>query len=129
MTRLSGASRSRTAGPRAVRRSAGLVALALPFLLTACVTDTGGSGAAPPTLSANCQRSYQSYLQERTPGFFVTDVSGRICGYNYCPAAVTDCRAAYPGPILRSCEEQSGLDCYIYARGRTINWQGPPTGK
>lgn len=122
-----GGSRPKAKARRAVRRSAGLIALALPFVLTACVTS--GSGAPPPTLSANCQRTYQSYLQEPTPGFFVTDISGRICGYNYCPGQVTNCRPAFPGPIIRSCEQQSGRDCYIYARGRTISWDGPPADK
>ena len=126
MVLRSDGSRSRTVTRRTVGRSFGLIALALPLLLTACVTNSGGP---PPTLSASCERFYQSYLRERSPRFFVTDVSGRNCSYTYCPVEDVDCVAAYPGPILRSCEQRGGRECYIYARGRSINWQGPPTGK
>ena len=123
-----GGSRPGARARRAIASSAGLIVLALPLLLTACVTGSG-SGATPPTLSPGCERHYQSYLGETTPGFFVTDISGRICGYTYCPGQVTNCRAAYPGPSIRSCEQRSGRDCYIYARGRSISWDGPPAGK
>lgn len=119
-------------GSRRARRrigwSVGAIVLALPLMLTACVTGSG-SGAPAPTLSASCERHYQSYLREQTPAFFVTDISGRICGYTYCPGQVTNCRAAFPGPILRDCEQQSGRECHVYARGRSISWDGPAATK
>ena len=120
--------RRRFAAGRRFGGPLGLALLALPLLLAACTT-TGGSGGPGPTLSSGCEDLLRRYMQERTPGYFVADVTGRACTYTQCPADVTNCRAAYPGQAIRNCESRSGTDCYVYATRRSIGWQGPPPPK
>lgn len=109
------------------RQALWLPALAAKLLLTACVTGSSSPSSPGPQLSAACERLYQSYSSEAAPRYFATDFTGRVCGYVYCPrAGQTDCRRAYPSDAIRTCERNTnGADCYIYAVGRSRDWQGP----
>ena len=119
----SGAPLPGTATPN-VRYRAGL-ALAASLLLASCVSNGNSSGGPGPVLSFGCERHFQNYLQERSPAYFATDVTGRACAYVYCPVDMYDCYAGYPGDAIRLCEQRSGVDCYVYAVGRNRSWQGP----
>ena len=42
--------------------------------------------------------------------------------YYYCPDGAGNCRGS-DYPIIKKCESQTGTECGLFARGRTVKWK------
>ncbi len=66
-------------------------------------------------------------MAELNPSVFVVSTNGRTAQYTYCPDQADACpglSGATKSKALRSCREESGVACEVYAVGRRVVWKG-----
>ena len=94
------------------------------FLLAGCQTTSDQYGSGPLTLRASVKSGFQQYLKHLKPAHFAVSTDGRYYSYFYCE---TGCAAGSTSAIdaIKRCENRSnGVPCKLFARQRTIVWQG-----
>ena len=83
------------------------------------------------------ERSVDWFIQyirgkkQRNPAGFILSSDGRWANYHYCPM-MKSCRASMYHVTIKKCEEQTGLECGLFARRYTILWKNginPGKGK
>ena len=69
--------------------------------------------------------------KQRQPSGFILSSDGYWANYHYCPKGVS-CRSSVFSKSISLCEEQTGLECGLFARRYTILWKNginPGKGK
>lgn len=99
--------------------------ISLMFILTACV---GGeySGTGPITFSDRAVRIYDSYISRSTPMAMAVTMDGKDAFYYFCPWNYQgSCEHLADTQTLYQCQEATGKECRIFARGNEIVWENP----
>ena len=91
-------------------------------------------GKGEVTMSTRSVETFIQYIQgkkSRSPTGFILSSDGYWSNYHYCPRGKS-CRDTVFARSITMCEEQTGLECYIFARRYTVLWKNginPGKGK
>ena len=98
-------------------------------------SSAGIYGKGEVKLSPEIVDYFKNYLKgghNQTPLMFILAVDGSWAHYWFCPAGQANCTAEDPAQMIKPCENQSGKECKIFARNRTVRWKNdinPGKGK
>ena len=89
-------------------------------------------GKGEVTMSERSLDRFIEYIRgkkQQVPMAFILSSDGYWSTYWYCPM-MKDCRSANFMPTIRQCEEDTGVECGLFARRYTILWKnGTNPGK
>ena len=108
--------------------------LILGFLLSTTSFAGVKKGKGEVKMSEQSVYWFIQYIRgkkQRNPAGFILSSDGRWANYHYCPMMKT-CRASMFHVTIKKCEEQTGLECGLFARRYTIIWKNginPGKGK
>jgi len=108
--------------------------LILGFLLSTTSFAGVKKGKGEVKMSEQSVDWFIQYIRgkkQRNPAGFILSSDGRWANYHYCPMMKT-CRASMFHVTIKKCEEQTGLECGLFARRYTILWKNginPGKGK
>ena len=106
----------------------------LSFLLSINAFADVKKGKGEVTMSTRSVETFIQYIQgkkSRSPTGFILSSDGYWSNYHYCPRGKS-CRDTVFARSITMCEEQTGLECYIFARRYTVLWKNginPGKGK
>jgi len=91
-------------------------------LLAGCTANSDYVGSGPIELGPQAQRVYTDYLERPNPVMFAVTEDGAYGYYSYCDT--TNCYAQTQAQITDACRRAYGQPCKVYAKRRTVIWQG-----
>ena len=95
------------------------------FVVTGCRNyDAPGSG--PLILTPQAQERFDTYLVDSHPDTFILSIDGQYAAALTCPST----RCSFSGDVgrwIRQCEKKADIRCAVFAKGRTIVWNGEIT--
>ena len=97
----------------------------LSFLLSINAFADVKKGKGEVTMSTRSVETFIQYIQgkkSRSPTGFILSSDGYWSNYHYCPRGKS-CRDTVFARSITMCEEQTGLECYIFARRYTVLWK------
>ena len=115
-----------------MKKLLGIIVLSILLSSTSFAGVKKGKGEV--TMSTRSVETFIQYIQgkkSRSPKGFVLSSDGYWANYHYCPRGKT-CRDTIFARSITICEEQTGLECYIFARRYTVLWKNginPGKGK
>ena len=108
------------------------IILSLLLSINAFADVKKGNGEV--TMSTRAVETFIQYIQgkkSRSPTGFILSSDGYWANYHYCPRGKS-CADTIFARSITVCEEQTGLECYIFARRYTVLWKNginPGKGK
>ncbi len=107
----------------------GLRALAVVFgcaILISCQTAINLEGTGALTISHRVADNFENrYLELPNAGFYFVSADGQHSRYNHCLEGAGKCEfGRHELETLRSCERSSRQQCFLFASGYDVVWQG-----
>ena len=97
--------------------------------------NAGIYGRGEVKLSPGTVDYFKDYLKgshNETPLMFIISVDGNWSQYWFCSAGQANCAVEDPAEMIKPCERDSGQECKVFARNRTVRWKNginPGKGK